>query len=71
MRTEFWQPSCRTLPPSPASGFLMAEKLAMGVVTSWGRPKNDVNSIVSGRPVLGAYEEPCGHHSVRGVGCVY
>ena len=49
----------------------MAEKLAMGVVTSWGRPKNDVNSIVSGRPVLGAYEEPCGHHSVRGVGCVY
>ena len=49
----------------------MAEKLAMGVVTSWVQPENDVNSIVSGTPVLGAYEEPCGHHSVRGVGCVY
>ena len=47
----------------------MGEKLAMGVVSSWVQPKNDVNSIVSGRPDLGAYEEPCGHHLVRGVGC--
>ena len=44
MTTEFRQPPCRTLPPGPASGFLMAEKLAMRLLTSWVQPNNDAIS---------------------------